>query len=247
MFEESLLRSRPQPRWTLAASLSAQTAAVGVMILVPLLATEALPLHSINQPMMAPPRPAPKPLAVQVQTSLRRSVPVRALTGLVWTKASRIPEKVDLTPEEILPGSSDPQEIGVPGSIGTPSSVGSGVGQIAQAPPPPVVKPKPEPAPTPQTGPVRVSSGVQAARCVSCPRPAYPSLARQMRIEGTVRMNAVIDRDGRISNLQLVMGHPLLQQAALDAVKRWVYQPTVLNAEPVQVATTIDVVFKLSQ
>ena len=77
--------------------------------------------------------------------------------------------------------------------------------------------------------------------------PTYPPLAKQARIQGTVRFNAVIGKDGTIQNLTVVSGHPLLVPAATDAVKQWVYKPTLLNGEPVEVITQIDVNFTLSQ
>jgi periplasmic protein TonB len=76
--------------------------------------------------------------------------------------------------------------------------------------------------------------------------PPITPLAKQARIQGTVRFTAVIGKDGTIQNLQLVNGHPLLVQAAQDAVKQWLYKPTLLNGEPVEVITTIDVNFTLS-
>jgi len=79
------------------------------------------------------------------------------------------------------------------------------------------------------------------------PKPVYPPLAKQARISGTVKFTAVIGKDGSIQNLQLVSGHPLLVQSAQDAVKQWVYQPTTLNGEAVEVITQIDVNFTLSQ
>jgi protein TonB len=78
-------------------------------------------------------------------------------------------------------------------------------------------------------------------------KPPYPPLARQARIQGTVKFNAVIGKDGRIQNLTLVSGHPLLVAAAQQAVQQWVYRPTLLNGEPVDVITTIDVNFTLNQ
>src|SRR5207237_336900 len=107
------------------------------------------------------------------------------------------------------------------------------------APPAP---PKPKP-----TGPVRVGGNVQAARIVNRVQPVYPPLARQTRISGTVRLHAIISKDGTIQQLEVMSGHPLLQQAALDAVRQWRYQPTLLNGEPVEVDTTIDVIFSLNQ
>jgi protein TonB len=76
--------------------------------------------------------------------------------------------------------------------------------------------------------------------------PVYPPLARQALIDGTVRFTAIIGGDGHILNLQLVSGHPLLVPAAQDAVRQWVYRPTLLNGTPVEVVTQIDVPFTLS-
>jgi protein TonB len=97
--------------------------------------------------------------------------------------------------------------------------------------------------------PKRISVGgnVQSARLIAQPKPVYPPLAKQARISGTVRFTAIIGRDGTIQNLTLLGGHPLLVQSATEAVKQWRYQPTLLNGEPVEVVTQIDVNFTLSQ
>lgn len=87
---------------------------------------------------------------------------------------------------------------------------------------------------------------MQAANLIRKVMPNYPPLARQARISGTVRFTAVISRDGTIQNLQLVSGHPLLVEAAREAVKLWVYKPTLLNGESVEVVTQIDVNFTLA-
>jgi len=86
---------------------------------------------------------------------------------------------------------------------------------------------------------------VASAKLIAQPRPVYPPLARQARIQGTVKLEAVISKDGTIENLTVVSGHPLLIQSALDAVRRWRYQPTMLNGVPVEVVTTVDVNFTL--
>jgi protein TonB len=75
----------------------------------------------------------------------------------------------------------------------------------------------------------------------------YPPLARQARIQGTVRLEAVINKEGHIEELSVVSGHPLLIQAALDAVSQWQYQPTLLNGVAVEVITTIDVNFTMGR
>jgi len=104
------------------------------------------------------------------------------------------------------------------------------------APPPPKVTPKR----------INVGGQVQSAKLVNQVRPIYPPLAKQARISGTVRLHAIISKDGSIQQLEMVSGHPLLVQAALDAVRQWRYQPTLLNGEPVEVETFIEVVFTLS-
>jgi protein TonB len=91
-----------------------------------------------------------------------------------------------------------------------------------------------------------VGGNVQGAKLIKKPTPSYPPLAKQARIQGTVKFTAIIGKDGTIQNLTLVSGHPLLVQSAQDAVKQWVYQPTLLNGEPVEVVTEIDVNFTLS-
>jgi TonB family protein len=93
---------------------------------------------------------------------------------------------------------------------------------------------------------IAVDGIVQQSKLINQPKPQYPPLARQARIQGTVRFSAVIDKDGRVTNLTLVSGHPLLAPAAQDAVRQWVYQPTLLNGQPVEVMTEIDVNFTLA-
>ncbi|MGH6630412.1 MAG: energy transducer TonB, partial [Burkholderiales bacterium] len=93
---------------------------------------------------------------------------------------------------------------------------------------------------------IRVGGQVEAARAICQPAPEYPPLAKMARIQGVVRLDAVISVDGTIQNLKLISGHPLLVRAALEAVARWRYQPTLLNGEPVEVLTEIDVNFHLA-
>lgn len=95
-------------------------------------------------------------------------------------------------------------------------------------------------------GPIRVGGNVQHARIIKNVPPIYPEDARQAGISGTVRLHAIIAKDGKVKDLELVSGHPLLAQAALDAVRQWTYQQTLLNGVPVEVDTTIDVIFSLN-
>ena len=82
---------------------------------------------------------------------------------------------------------------------------------------------------------------------ISNPPPVYPPLAKQARIQGVVRLDAIIGKDGTMKDLRAASGHPLLVPAALEAVRQWVYKPTLLNGNPVEVVTVVDVNFTLSQ
>ena len=115
--------------------------------------------------------------------------------------------------------------------------------QLVEAPPPP---PPPRP-PNNAVTRIRVGGGVQQENLIHKIDPVYPPLAYQARIQGTVRFTAIIGRDGRIENLQLVSGHPLLVEAAREAVSQWEYRPTLLNGSRVEVVTQVDVNFTLSQ
>ncbi|MDQ6678407.1 MAG: energy transducer TonB [Acidobacteriota bacterium] len=98
----------------------------------------------------------------------------------------------------------------------------------------------------PDTSSIRVGGRVADANILLRIQPQYPPLARQARIQGTVRFNVVIGQDGHLQNLQLVSGHPLLVQAAQEALTQWTYKPTLLNGNPVPVITTVDINFSLS-
>src|SRR6185312_7998520 len=110
----------------------------------------------------------------------------------------------------------------------------------------PVSKPAAAPAPTPATAKqVRVGGDVQAALLTHEVAPVYPKFASRARVEGTVELSATIGMDGKVKDLQLVDGNPLLVDAAVNAVRQWVYRPTYLNGVPVEVLTVIHVKFHL--
>ena len=246
MFEEMVISS-PNPTKTkkpVTVLLSAlfQLVFLGILILIPLIYTEALPKTMMATMLTAPPPPPPPPpppAAVQI-VKVRPQVHLMDAGKLMQPKV--IPKEVKIIKEEAEPDMGAVGAVGgVPGGVagGSMGGVLGGVlGGVGTAPPPP--KPKP-------TGPVRIGGNVQAAKLVNRITPIYPPLARQTRISGTVRLHAIISKDGSIQQLEVISGHPLLQQAALDAVRQWRYQPTLLNGEPVEVDTTIDVIFSLNQ
>jgi protein TonB len=93
---------------------------------------------------------------------------------------------------------------------------------------------------------ITIGGNVQQAKLIRQPRPVYPPLAKQARISGVVHLAAVIGKEGNVIDLRVISGHPLLIPSAIDAVKNWVYQVTLLNGEPVEVSTQIDVNYTLS-
>ena len=116
---------------------------------------------------------------------------------------------------------------------------GGGVTQLVREPEP-IAKPTQV-----EKRPVKISEGVLQAQLISRVEPRYPALALQTKTEGVVRLHAIISRDGRITSLDILSGHPLLVKAALEAVSQWRYRPTMLNGEPVEVETSITVIFQL--
>jgi TonB family protein len=93
---------------------------------------------------------------------------------------------------------------------------------------------------------ITIGGNIQQAKLVSQVRPAYPPLAKQARISGVVRLTALIGKEGNVINMAVISGHPLLIPSALEAVQKWVYQTTLLNGDPVEVITQIDVNYTLS-
>jgi len=102
----------------------------------------------------------------------------------------------------------------------------------------------PPPAPAPPSR-IRIAGNVVEAQRRRDVAPVYPDLARQAGVQGEVRLDVVIDKQGRVSSIRVISGHPLLIPAALDAVKQWEYKPTLLNGQPVEVATEVSVPFVL--
>jgi len=242
MFEQTFVTSPAQTRrpWTLALSHSLQTALVLVILILPLLHVAALRAPdklTIWVPLQIPPQPV-RPAPVQTSNLAPRAV------RNVFVAPTRIPNRIDMTPDisgpEIAPALPDAGQSGPMGFLG---SVLGGA-QTIQPPPQPapaVIKPNPP------ADPLHVSGGAQAARLVFAPKPGYPPLARAARVQGVVRLQAVIASSGAIKNLHVVSGPPLLVAAALAAVEQWRYQPTLLSGQPVEVATEIEVNFTLSQ
>ena len=245
MFEDSLIESGGRLKTnrgkTTTISFVLQAALVGVLVLLPLIFTEALPKQQLMTFLVAPPPPPPPPPPpAAAPVKVVRQVQSDLINGQLRTP-TKIPQKVQMIKEEEAP----PPEMSTGGVVGgVPGGVPGGqmggvIGGIISSTP--VAVPT---VATPQR--VRVSLGVSQGLLIKKVQPAYPPLARQARIQGTVLLQAEISKDGTIENLRLISGHPMLAPAAIEAVKQWRYKPYMLNGEPVAVETQVQVNFTLS-
>lgn len=242
MFEDSLFDSgagsRPRKTWAKLLSFAIEICVIGVLVLLPLIYTQALPKQlwtSILEAPTPPAGPAPKALKVQPRTTGADREP----QDNVLREPSWIPRTTAMVLDEQASPEGPPSMDGlVPGGVpeGVPNAV---ITEIARATPPPLMKPSP-------TQKLRVSSGVAAGMLVHQVKPQYPPIAMQARIQGTVVLQAVIGKDGTVRDLRLISGHPMLAPAAIEAVRQWRYRPYLLNNEPVEVDTQINVNFTLS-
>ncbi len=250
MFEQSLMDlaiGKTRTPWTVLLSFGLQMLMVGVAILIPLLNYAGLPATELMTFLVAPPPPPPPP-PPPVVVKLKKIVPREFDTGKLVQPVA-IPEDIAIIEEDTAP----PPSAGIAGVVGGVPGGGIGgalggvIGGIISStpmvapPPPPPVKKKPPPPKR-----IRVGGSVQRANLIRQVRPVYPPLARQARIQGTVKLTAIIAKNGTIQKLEVLSGHPLLIPAALSAVKQWRYRPTLLNGQPVEVVTQVDVNFTLS-
>lgn len=232
---------RPRRSLDVLISLVAQVAFVIVLILIPLLETHALNLPEFEKTMLiSPPPPPPPPPSTPVHVIVRPKASLLDNGKLIAPKA--IPKHVAIV-KEAPPESSALQGVagGVPGGVpgGTLGGVLGGIlsGNQPALPPPPR-------APV-RSGPIRIGGKIQPPRLLRNVQPQYPLLARETRTQGTVVLDCIIDTQGNVTQIKLVSGHPLLVQAALDAVRQWKYQPTLLNGQPVAVEMLVNVKFDL--
>jgi protein TonB len=151
----------------------------------------------------------------------------------------KIPKKVDMSKEEATPPPSVASVAGMTGMAGgMPGGVLGGMPGGAGNGPPVVVKAPPKPS-----GPIRISGGVVSGNILEKTQPVYPPIAKQAHVQGAVVLHAIIGKDGRIKNLNVISGNAMLTQAAVDAVSNWRYKPYLLNGEPTEVDTTVTVNF----
>ena len=237
MFEDSLIESsgriKTKRGWTTTLTIILQFMLVGVLILIPLIYTEALPKSLITTFLVAPPPPPPPPPPA---TPVRVTRIETELDNGALRTPTKIPEKIKIVKEEEAPPAGAGVVGGVSGGVpggGMGGVIGGLLGGTANIPKVTLNR-------------VRVSGGVVEGNLIHKVVPPYPPLAKTARIQGAVVLHAIISKQGNVENLNVMSGHPMLVQSALDAVKQWKYRPYILNGEPVEVETTITVNFNLT-
>jgi len=254
MFEQTFVEGKTKSTWTTLGAFIGQIILIIVGVILPMVYYDVLPKTTLQSFLVAPPPPPPPPPPPSAPAPVKivKVIPRQFDAGKLMAPKVVPKEIATIKEEELPPASSGVAGVvgGVPGGVagGTPGGVLGGIiGSVPTAAPPP--PPPPPPAEKKPVTPKRITIGgnVQQAKLVRQPKPNYPPLAKQARISGVVHLAAIISKDGTIQDLKVIGGHPLLIPAALEAVKQWVYQPTLLNGEPVEVSTQIDVNFTLSQ
>jgi periplasmic protein TonB len=246
----------------LPATLILHVVVLAAVVLVPLFAAEELPKPTTSggiraffvEPEAAPPPPPPPPAppkaaAAPKPTKVQAPVPTKAPE---FVAPMETPPDIPEAPVAGAEGLDTADIGGVEGGVegGVPGGVEGGVvggveggtpGGIPEA----VATPEPAPEPTPPPGPVRVGGQIKEPRKLKNVAPQYPDIAKQARVQGVVVLEATIDTSGRVQNVRVLRGIPLLNEAAMDAVRRWVYSPTLLNGQPVPLIMTVTVNFTL--
>jgi len=241
VFEQSLLINHDHKRpWNFLASLSAELLVVSLALLIPLLYRDHLPEFHWRDVTVGP-APLPPPPVAPATTNNHPSAngtPSLAPRPLFHWGAGMARHSVALGVELTTEA---PPSLGIgPGVGGATNNLGTYIPNYVAGPPPPPVQKAP-------SAPIQVTSDLQMARLVRKVIPEYPQIAKSARISGVVRLIGTIGKDGTIQNLQVVSGHPMLTRAALDAVRQWIYKPTLLNGNAVEVIAPIEVTFTLSQ
>ncbi len=236
MFEGSLLESRGlmvsrAQRWSAVGSAAAQLMLAALIVMVPLMRPQTLKIFTQAPHLTVPPMPVRPPNVRMTPSNESTTGPtVHAMPTAVSTGA-RIFSPIPGIPIEDGP----PRPIGpiamVPG--GSMPTTGTGDGPAVTL------------APAAHIGPINISHGVLEGMLLAPIRPAYPQIAILTKTQGTVVVEAVISKTGKIESAHVVSGPPMLRQAALDAVAGARYKPYQLSGEPVEVQTTVTVVFRL--
>jgi protein TonB len=246
MFEQTFVEGsgKTNKPWTTVVGFILQALVIGMAILVPMIWTDVLPAGQLKSMLVAPPPPPPPPPppAETPKTVAVKVIPRQFDAGRLAQPKS-VPNKVAVIEESELPPPSAGG--GVVGGMAGGVSGGVLSGILGSTPAPMIAPPPPKVEEKKAVQRIIVGGKVQEAMLMKKVMPVYPPLARSTRIQGHVILNAVISKEGTIQELKVASGHPMLAPAAMEAVRQWIYRPTLLNGEPVEVTTEIDVNFTL--
>lgn len=238
MFEDSLMEStgriRTRSRYFAIGSLGLQAMLLTALALYPYLNPDSLPKQTLTKLLIAPPPPISPPSTSQPASAVTQT-PVIVLDNAFMAPAHIHPLSTNANTTDAPPSTGIDEGLGE----STTGVLGSGLGPIASPPPATVVKP------APPKGPLQISRGVAAGQLLAPIQPVYPTIAKITHIQGTVIVQAVISKTGTIENLHVTSGPPMLQSAAVEAIQKARYRPFLLNGEPVEVETTVNVVFRM--
>jgi periplasmic protein TonB len=236
MFEDSTFESTGRiktrsRRWMFAA-LGLNGSILVMLVLVPLIYPDALPSHFIPPLLVVPAAPHPDPpQPVRVRAAAPHDYSEMMGRQLIAPTIIPIGIKKFTGPEPAFASNLADLGPGIPGGDGSP---------FGKAQPATIVRP---PVPASVHLPSKFVEGFLIYKSI----PQYPAIAKSAGQQGTVVLQATISKSGTIENLQVISGAPMLQQAAIDAVKTWRYRPYLLNEQPVEVETTVNVIFKLER
>jgi protein TonB len=248
MLENSLFESRGHRKsrkpLTVIVSLIAHVLTVGLLVLMPLLQTQAVTMPHVDMSLFLPRVERPKINEVPVVAKSGGHASNASAATATMTTPTSIPDVIDRTANGAGVTIDAPSIPGLPVAYGSPTLIAN-VGTAAVGETAVPVGPPPPPPPPVNAKPARIGGDVQAAKLLYQVKPVYPALAKITRTQGVVVLDALISKEGSIESLRVISGHPLLTSAAMDAVKQWKYLPTMLDREPVEVVTTVTVTFTL--
>jgi protein TonB len=223
-------------------SLVGHAVVLTVFVIIPLVYLNVLPEMDVLAFLLAPPSapvPAPPPPPVPVQ---RAAAPTIARIGIEMVQPDTMPTTIPPPDEEPTVATSLAALFQITG--GTPGMDGQRAAMAPEWIKPPLPEAPPAPKPV-QRKPLLVVAKLQEAKLIQKVEPIYPELAIKARITGRVILQVTVDEDGNVASIQVLQGHPLLEGAAVSAVKQWKYAPTILNGEPVPVTANVTVIFVL--
>ena len=223
---------------SLLFSASMQCLVLGILILIPLIYTDVLPLGQLmSNTMIAPPPPPPPPPA---PAALRPTHISSNLANGQLIAPTAIPTKIKMIHEEEAPPSGDGVIGGVLGGV-PGGQLGGAMGGVLGG----IISTHPPVVPAVVPGRVQVSQGISEGMLLTRVEPEYPRIARLGHVAGTVLLRAIISKEGVIENLHALSGNPGLIESAMAAVRQWRYKPYLLNGTPVEIETTVTVNFHL--